>query len=125
MASDHDLLAVTRRTSTLVMTLRQTARVSACVDVSVVNDLTALELELAALVHEVQMGEVRKWLDVPIRGRVTNPPMLSTEVRHGVPIDRLDSITDTMTTSAIPRSRPAPAISGMWGRRGRRSLRCA
>lgn len=105
--TDAVLYSLTHRASTLVTQLRQIARVVDTVDeATVINDLMALELEVAALAHEAQMREVRKWLAMPLRGRVTRPPVLSTDIAHAVPVERMPTRPD-----------PPPLPSGIWTQR--------
>lgn len=103
--TDPVLHSLTHRASTLVTRLRQIARVEVIDEALLLNDLMALELEVAALAHEGQMREVRKWLEIPLRGRVTKPVVLSTEISHDVPVERI-------------AEKPLPPIpSGLWNTR--------
>lgn len=104
--TDSVLYSLTHRASTLVTRLRQIARVEVMDEALLLNDLMALELEVAALAHEAQMREVEKWLAIPLRGRVTKPAPLSTNIAHGVCVERL------------PAKQPPPPIpSGVWTQR--------
>lgn len=105
--TDPVLYSLTHRASTLVTRLRQIARVEVIDEALLLNDLMALELDVAALAHEAQMREIEKWRAIPLRGRVTNPPVLSTAIAHRVPVERVSSLT-------LPPPASAPMPSGKW-----------